>query len=390
MKRRLNIAAGLLHEPHLLFLDEPTVGVDPQSRNFIFEHVEQLNAGGLIILTETTWQGQPLTRQLAEQLILDQKRGLALVFPADFSAVLEQAPDAPERKRTKVLVIADPAASSQFIEPIIGTLQGLIERATFSTMAPGGIDYFFEHLAPDRPQSEKEAFKQQAEAAISGGISGGGEPVLTIERTPPPGMKVQKYPDSFQQNVPGYTVYGIFWIVSLLASSVLEEKRDGTFRRLLVAPMSRPVMLAGKMLPYYLINLLQVVIMFGAASLLFRMSLGQSPLGLALVALAASATATGLGVMVAGLARTEAQVGGLTTLLLLTMSALGGSFVPRCIMPAWLRTAGLVTPHAWAIEALQDLIVRGYGVIEILPKVGVLALFALAFFVIGVWRFRFE
>ena len=43
MKRRVNIAAGLLHQPRLLFLDEPTVGVDPQSRNHIFESVQQLN-----------------------------------------------------------------------------------------------------------------------------------------------------------------------------------------------------------------------------------------------------------------------------------------------------------------------------------------------------------
>lgn len=43
MKRRVNIAAGLVHQPHLLFLDEPTVGVDPQSRNHIFESVQRLN-----------------------------------------------------------------------------------------------------------------------------------------------------------------------------------------------------------------------------------------------------------------------------------------------------------------------------------------------------------
>jgi ABC-2 type transport system ATP-binding protein len=43
MKRRINIAAGLVHRPRLLFLDEPTVGVDPQSRNHIFESVQQLN-----------------------------------------------------------------------------------------------------------------------------------------------------------------------------------------------------------------------------------------------------------------------------------------------------------------------------------------------------------
>jgi ABC-2 type transport system ATP-binding protein len=53
MQRRANIAVGLLHEPRLLILDEPTVGVDPQSRNQILESVEQLSAAGLAVLYTT-------------------------------------------------------------------------------------------------------------------------------------------------------------------------------------------------------------------------------------------------------------------------------------------------------------------------------------------------
>lgn len=143
-------------------------------------------------------------------------------------------------------------------------------------------------------------------------------------------------------------------------------------------------------MPYYLINLLQLTVMLGVSSLMFKMSLGYSPVGLVAVSLAAAATATGLGVLVASLARTEAQVGGLAILLLLTLSALGGCFVPRFIMPNWLQTIGLVTPHAWALDAYQDLLVRGYGLLEVLPKIGALAAFAAVFFGIGVWRFRFE
>lgn len=339
---------------------------------------------------ETAWGGQPLTREMAERLIIEGKRNLALVFPPDFSAVLEQDPAAAERRTTRILVIVDPATSSQFVEPILGTLQGLVERGTYNAMMPKGLDYLFERLAPQTPVEQRETFKAQAQEAMSGGLLGGGEPVVTLERTAPAGMQVEKYPDTFQQNVPGYTIYGIFWIVSLLAGSVLEEKREGTFRRLLVAPMNRAVMLAGKLVPYYIINLVQLVIMLGASSLLFGMSLGHSPAGLVVVSLSAAATATGLGVLVSALARTEAQVGGLTVLLLLTMSALGGCFVPRFIMPEWLRTIGLITPHAWALDAYQDLLVRGYGLRDVLPKVGVLVAFAGAFFGIGVWRFRFE
>jgi len=338
---------------------------------------------------QTSWEDQPLDRERAEQLIVQGKRELALVFPADFSTVLRQLPGE-ERITTTVEVVTDPANSSQFTGPILGTLQGLIERATYAAVMPKGLDFLFERLAPQTPADQRAEFKAQVEAALSGGLQGNGQPLVTVERKAPAGMPVRQYPNTYQQNVPGYTIYGIFWIVSLLAGSVLEERRVGTFRRLQVAPMSRAAMLAGKLLPYYLINLIQLVIMLGASSLIFGMSLGQSPAGLVTVSLAVAAAATGLGVLVAALARTDAQVGGLATLLLLTMSALGGSFVPRFIMPAWLRTAGLVTPHAWALDAYQDLLVRGYGLLQVLPKVGVLAGFALVFFMIGVWKFRFE
>jgi len=339
---------------------------------------------------ETVWQGQPLTQQKAEQLIIKGKRNLALIFPPDFSAVLEQGPAVRERRTTKVLFIVDPATSSQFVEPIQGTLQGLLERTAFTAIVPKGVDYLFDKLAPQTPAWERESFRGRAEATMSGGLMGGETPVVTVERASPPGMRVKKLPDVFQQNVPGYTIYGIFWIVSLLAVSVLREKQEGTFRRLLVAPMGRTSMLAGKLMPYYLINIIQIVIMLGVSSLLFKMSLGHSPAGLVVVSLEAAAAATGLGVLVAALGRTEAQIGGLTVLLLLTLSALGGCFVPRFTMPEWLQTLGLITPHAWALDAYQDLLVRGYGLLDVSPKIGALAAFALAFFAIGVWRFRFE
>ena len=341
---------------------------------------------------ETTWGGQLLTHPKVEQLIIGGKRKLALIFPPDFSAMLEQDPAAraPERRTTKVLFIVEPTTSSQFVEPILGTLQGLLERTSYTAMIPKRMDFLSGRQTPQTTAKEQERFRTRAEGAMSVDLMGGQTPVVIVERTTPPGMRVKKLPDTFQQNVPGYTIYGIFWIVSLLAVSVLREKQEGTFRRLLVAPMGRMVMLAGKLMPYYLINIIQIAIMLGVCSLLFKMSLGHSPAGLVVVSLAAAATATGLGVLVAGLARTEAQIGGLTVLLLLTLSALGGCFIPRFIMPEWLQTVGLVTPHAWALDAYQDLLVRGYGLIEILPKVGVLAAFAVAFFGMGVWRFRFE
>jgi ABC-2 type transport system ATP-binding protein len=77
MKRRLNMAAALVHDPQVVFLDEPTVGVDPQSRNHIFERIEQLKANGrtLIYTTHYMEEAQRLCDRVA---IMDHGRILDL------------------------------------------------------------------------------------------------------------------------------------------------------------------------------------------------------------------------------------------------------------------------------------------------------------------------
>ena len=76
MKRRLNIAAGLLHRPKLLILDEPTVGVDPQSRNAILENVEALKGEGLAVLYTTHYMEE--AERLCDRVgIIDQGKIIA-------------------------------------------------------------------------------------------------------------------------------------------------------------------------------------------------------------------------------------------------------------------------------------------------------------------------
>jgi ABC-2 type transport system ATP-binding protein len=82
MKRRINLAAGLLHKPDILFLDEPTVGVDPQSRNAIFENIEALNRSGMTILYTTHYmeEAERLCHRVA---IVDHGTVIALNSPAN-------------------------------------------------------------------------------------------------------------------------------------------------------------------------------------------------------------------------------------------------------------------------------------------------------------------
>ncbi len=77
MKRRLNIAAAVLHEPELVLLDEPTVGVDPQSRNAIFDSIEALKAQGRTLVYSTHYMEEAV-RLCDRVAIIDAGRVLAL------------------------------------------------------------------------------------------------------------------------------------------------------------------------------------------------------------------------------------------------------------------------------------------------------------------------
>ena len=81
MQRRLNLAAGLLHEPELLILDEPTVGVDPQSRNHIFDNVERLNRDQGVSIVYTTHYMEEAERLCDRVAIIDHGKIVALDTP---------------------------------------------------------------------------------------------------------------------------------------------------------------------------------------------------------------------------------------------------------------------------------------------------------------------
>jgi len=73
MKRRINIAAALLHDPEIVFMDEPTVGIDPQSRNLIFEVIEQLHSNGLSMIYTTHYMEE--AERLCDRIgIIDEGR----------------------------------------------------------------------------------------------------------------------------------------------------------------------------------------------------------------------------------------------------------------------------------------------------------------------------
>ena len=359
--------------------------------------VADLQSGGGINV-ETEWDGVPLTRESAEQLIVDQKRSIAVIIPADFSDAMTAAAFSGVSSTAQLDLVVDPATSEQLLGPVKGALAGLSQQAAFTGLMPQGIDLMLNAIDTGGgmvPDVMRDALKDNA-AMTSGGLLGSGGLLVTIEQMQPVNMQIETFPNTVQQNVPGWALFGVFFISGILATNLLEEKRTGSFRRLVAAPMSRSTMLLGKLVPHTLINLIQIALMFLVGYFLLpltglpRLEWGAHPEGLILISVCASITANALGLLLASLGKTAEQVGGLSTLLVVTLAAIGGVMVPRFVMPDFMQTLGLISPHAWALDGYQDILVRGYGVVEILPECAVLLAMAAAMFIFAVKKFRWD
>lgn len=357
------------------------------------EAIAELNGLEGMDLIESV-EGKTVTPTTADELIVAGSYRVAVVFPADFSAqILAAATDA-GAETAVVTFIVDPALDTRFLAPIQGSVVGYIERTAATAQTPVRIEAAFGDMAAQFPAEQAPFVTQIGDLFVEGMVASQKTAVpnrgVSFEQTSPAGYEVVEYPTTEEQNVPAYTLFGVFFIMQAMATGLLREREDGTFRRLLAAPISRMAMLVGKVIPYYLINIIQVGLMFAIGVLVFDMSLGVHPFGLVLVTMAASAASTGLGLMLASVSRTPAQAGSLAALLSVALAATGGMFLPRFAMPEFMQTLALFTPHAWALEGFQDVIVRGLGITAVLNEVAVLLLFASTFFAISLWRFRFD
>jgi len=136
------------------------------------------------------------------------------------------------------------------------------------------------------------------------------------------------------------------------AGLLIEEEERGTLERLLSAGVGMGTILAGNWIFLLLIGIAQLAIMFAWAAVVFGLPLeGPAVLaGLATMILVTAAACAAFGIMLAALCRSRAQMSGLSTIVILVMSALGGSMVPRFVMPAFMETTARFTVNGWSLD----------------------------------------
>ncbi|MCJ2027725.1 ABC transporter permease [Methylobacterium sp. J-067] len=160
------------------------------------------------------------------------------------------------------------------------------------------------------------------------------------------------------------------------ALSLVEERESGLSDRLMAGPGGLPVVVLGKFGFLTAQGVIQAGLIFLAAGLLYGVEIGPHWPAFLAACLLVSAMAAGLALAACALAASRQQAHLAATFGVLLLSAIGGSMVPRFLMPPWLQQAGWLTPNAWAIEAYQSAL--GEGLPAALPALAVLAAVALA------------
>jgi ABC-2 type transport system permease protein len=168
----------------------------------------------------------------------------------------------------------------------------------------------------------------------------------------------------YQILVPSYTVTFAYFLVLTVGWLFASERRQGTLKRLRAAPLTKGQILLGKLLPCYLLSVLQAVFLLIAGKIVFGMrwgpdswSIARQVMMLSPLILSTSLAAMGLALLIASVARTEAQVAIVGTPLVLVLAGMSGCLMPRDLMPELMKQVSLITPHAWSLEAYLQLMI---------------------------------
>jgi len=269
---------------------------------------------------------------------------------------------------------------------IAGLLQKVAMTSMPDVMAGLGskyVDRFAGGLTPEQHQRIDGSLDQlrRYQSQPNGARQSGGGALLSVESRDVVGENKDNPMVSFYAAAIG--VMFLLFTASGAAGTLLDEVENGTLDRLLSTRVTMTALLAGKLAYSALLAFLQLVLMFLWAWAVFKLDLFSHIPGFVVMGVSTAFAVGAFGMLLASVCRTRAQLGALSTLLILVMSSVGGSMFPRFLMPQAMQKAGLLTINAWAIDGFTKVFWRDEPVSHLWPQVLVLltggvALFALA------------
>ena len=316
------------------------------------------------------------------------KRGtapVAVIIPHGFGAnPISFGP--PDANRPKIQLLED---SSDVVAPqvVSGLLQKIAMTSLPDVMAEQGsryIDQFAGGLTREQrnriEQSLAYVRKQQDRGATASGNGSGG--IVAVTSRAVVGQNKNNPMVSFYAAAIG--VMFLLFTASGAAGALLDEAESGTLDRVLSSRVTMTTLMLGKLTFNSLLAFSQLVLMFLWGWAVFRLDFWSHIPGFIVMGVSSALAVAAFGILLASICRTRAQLGALSTLVILVMSSIGGSMFPRFLMPEGMQKAGLLTINAWAIDGFTKIFWRDEPVSHLWPQV--LVLLAIAVVLFGIAR----
>jgi ABC-2 type transport system permease protein len=304
----------------------------------------------------------------ARAALHDGAIGFALVIPQGFAAA---QPDGPQARGTR-------PALRLLVDPVVPqALQTAFRLHTEAELGRFQAEALLGRLGRTLMIPELQAIDPAAHAL----------PVQVLGvRAGLPGDNAV-LPSSVQQSVPAWLIFSMFFVVIPLSAVFIAERQHGTLQRLASQQLPFALVLAGKLLPFFVVNQIQAVLMVLVGLYLVPLAGGEAlvlPRGAAalgalwLVSAAVSVGAVCWALLIASLARTVEQatvIGGVGNIL---MGALGGIMVPAFFMPGFMQQLAQLSPMAWALDGFHRVLLHNGGIAAVLAPAAALLCFGLA------------
>jgi len=191
-------------------------------------------------------------------------------------------------------------------------------------------------------------------------------------------------PTATQQNVPAWIVFSMFFVIIPISTLFITERNDGTLTRLKAMNSSKSTLFISKIIPYMLINQMQLFLMILVGIFLVPLLGGDSLdlsgvnyLALLIISISISFGAIGFALLLSILMKSTEQASTIGALSSILMGAVGGIMVPKLVMPPLMQHLTILSPMSWGLEGMLDIFVRNLGVSAVVYESAVLVLFGL-------------
>lgn len=342
------------------------VGVLDQDNNLFSQALMKLLQSSDVIRLEEKVDQSPAD---LEKRVTDNKLAAALVIPAGYSdRFLAEDP----LKLTVVADIYNTAGSTAQ-----GVIQTAANRLKISLMAA--------QVAAQIVGSTSES----EETTLEKTLAAWDRPPISVRVTTPAtsgGIKE----NAFAQTSPAMMAQ--FAIAGLLGSAqiIVNERRSRCLQRLRTTAISHSQILLGHFLAMFVLILAQIFILIVFGQLFLKLNYLGQPLAVLIMMLALALFVSGLGLLIGAVAKSEDQAVIFALIPMFVFSAMGGAWMPLEFTSKTFQAIGHLSPVAWAMDGFKNIIARGLGLESVLIPAAALLGYAVMFFGLAVWRFRFD